>query len=340
MTNCSNTDPATGIANTIKPAALYAGEFRGRAEARSMIRTPIAGPSRCLNPCLSLCPSLYLSLCLGLCLGGQAAIASPAQPIRAEKSAAANTALTDNTAKPASEASADAPPTDTTPPRPFEAKMAFLRNGKPIGEAQFAFTVTGDEWTLRSSMRGTRGVAKFLGVEESSESHGRWIDGAPQPLNFRQTVEVAIKTIETRADFDWQAGTVLSVHEDGETTLPATPGLLDPVSVGLAVRAGLGQGEREWRLPMVDEDEIEVQHFRAVSDEALETGLGCLETVRVDKIRAPGSTRYTRTWYARDLAWVPVHVAHGKTDGDQMETRLVALSVAGETVSAGPACPG
>lgn len=226
------------------------------------------------------------------------------------------------------------------PPVPFEATLELLRNGKLIGESRFSLSVTGGDWVMRTESRGTRGLAKFLGVEESSESRGGWQHGAPRPVSFRQTVEVAIKTMETRADFDWDAGTVRSVHEDGEDTFPLQPGLLDPVSVGLAVRAGLAAGEREWRLPMVDEDEIEEQHFRAAGAEAIDTPLGCLQTERVDKIRGPQSTRYTRTWYARDLAWVPVQVAHGKTDGDRMESRLTSLVIDGEQIApTDAACP-
>lgn len=226
------------------------------------------------------------------------------------------------------------------PPVPFEATLELLRNGKLIGESRFSLSVTDGDWVMRSESRGTRGLAKFLGVEESSESRGGWEDGAPRPESFRQTVEVSFKTIETTADFDWDAGTVRSVHEDGENTFPLEPGLLDPVSVGLAVRAGLTMGEREWRLPMVDEDEIEEQHFRAAGAEAIETPLGCLQTERVDKIRGPQSTRYTQTWYARDLAWVPVQVAHGKTDGDRMESRLKSLIIDGsKIIPTGNPCP-
>ncbi len=224
------------------------------------------------------------------------------------------------------------------PPTPFVAEMEFLRNGKTIGSATFSLEVDGNDWVMRSSVEGTKGVAKFLGVEESSESRGGWADGAPRPESFLQRVKVSFKTIETRANFDWEAGQVLSVHKDGENLLETVPGLMDPVSVGLAIRKGLENGEREWRLPMVDEDEIEEQHFRAEGAESLDTPLGCFETERVDKIRRAGSTRYTQTWYARDLDWVPVYVAHGKTDGDRMESRLVSLTVDGEAVPAGATC--
>jgi hypothetical protein len=225
------------------------------------------------------------------------------------------------------------------PPVPFDARFEFLRNGKLVGESRFVFSVDGAQWRMTTDTRGTRGLARFLGLEESSESTGLWEDGAPVPQRFFQSVEVSFKTIETLAEFDWEAGKVRSVHDDGEDLLDLEPGVLDPVSVGLAVRAGLASGKTEWRLPLVDEDEIEEQQFRMAEEASIDTDLGCLATRRVDRIRGPESTRYTQTWYARDHAWVPVRVAHGKTDGDRMESRIVSLTVDGQEVAGGAPCP-
>lgn len=225
------------------------------------------------------------------------------------------------------------------PPSPFEAGFEFHRNGKLIGESRFRFDVEDGNWVMSTETEGTKGLARLLGLEESSESRGDWSDGGPRPLGFQQTVKVAVKNIETRADFDWEAGTVHSVHEDGETDLDLVPGVLDPVSAGLAIRAGLARNETEWRLTLVDEDELEEQLFRLAGSESLDTKLGCLETRRVDRIRGPESTRYTQTWYAVAHDWVPVKVAHGKTDGDRMESHLVSLELDGVPVERGAPCP-
>lgn len=224
-------------------------------------------------------------------------------------------------------------------PPAFEAKLEVLRNDKVIGEATFTFTTEGEDWVLTSRSEGTRGVAKFVGFEEQSESHGDWHDGGPRPLGFRQTYKATLVKRENTADFDWAAGTVHSVHKDGENHLELQPGVLDPAAIGLKIRAGLAAGQRDWELAIVDEDEIETQVYRAAGQEKLQTPIGCLVTERVDRIRGPQSTRYTQTWYARDLGWVPVQVAHGKTDGDRMETRLLSLDLDGEPVSNRGACP-
>ena len=48
---------------------------------------------------------------------------------------------------------------------------------------------------------------------------------------------------------------------------------------------------------MVDEDEIKEQQFRILESEWLETSLGCLETIPVERVRT-NSKRYTRAWHA------------------------------------------
>lgn len=231
-----------------------------------------------------------------------------------------------------------APPALARPPVAFDARFELLRNGKPLGESRFRFTVDGDRWRLSTETKGTRGLARFLGLEETSESHGTWVNDAPRPQHFSQTVDVSFRTVETRAEFDWAAGSVTSVHKDGTSVLDLEPGVLDPVSIGLKLRSELSTGAREWRFTVLDEDELEEQVYRVAEQTSLDTVLGCFETHRVDRVRRPDSTRYTRTWYAQDLAWVPVKVAHGKTDGNRMESRLVSLVVDGEAVSARPPC--
>lgn len=233
--------------------------------------------------------------------------------------------------------SLQAAPLLAAPPPQFEAKLELLRNGKPVGETTFRFTVEGERWTMASSTVGTAGMARLLGLDEESTSRGDWYDDTARTLSFDRRVK-AIKTWRWSAEFDWARGVVRSVHPDGETELPLEPGVVDETAIGLLIRAGLARGDEEWRLRVLDEDEIEDQVFRVVANERLTTPLGCMEARRVDKIRDPASKRYTRTWYAAEHSFVPVRFEHGKTDGDRMESRLVSLTVGGRPVAATPAC--
>jgi hypothetical protein len=89
---------------------------------------------------------------------------------------------------------------------------------------------------------------------------------------------------------------------------------------------------------LVDEDEVKLQEFRVLPKEMLETSLGCLETIPVERIRSSESTRYTRAWHAPALQYLTVRLEHGKTDGDQMEMRIAELQMAGQPYTPGMGC--
>lgn len=223
-------------------------------------------------------------------------------------------------------------------PASFEAEYELYRNGKQVGETRVRFSAAEERWTLESESEGTRGLARMLGLEERSRSEGRWQDGEPRPERFEQQVKAALKDRHTTADFNWNKGQVLSTHHEGETRLDLPEGAVDPGTVGLRLRLGLADGEQAWELPVVDEDEVETQRFEARTPERLDTGLGCMEVRRVERIRAPESRRYTHTFHATELDFIPVRVVHGKQEGDRMETRLTALTIDGQAVRPRPAC--
>lgn len=219
----------------------------------------------------------------------------------------------------------------------FEARLEVLRNGKVMGETVFTFTAAEGKWRMETQTRGTRGLARLIGLDEASFSEGDWQDGNARPLRFERTVK-AIKTIRWSADFDWAEGVVRTVHPDGESSLELQPGVIDETAIGLRVRAGLAQGEDDWHLLVVDEDEIEQQHFSVRAVERVQTALGCLDAHRVEKIRDPSSKRYTRTWYADDYDFVPVRIEHGKRGDDHMESRIIEITVDGKKVDRVPDC--
>lgn len=224
------------------------------------------------------------------------------------------------------------------PPPSFQASFELLRNGKPQGTAELTYTTEALDWRLNNSSKGTRGGARLLGFSEQTGSTGEWREGLPRPLHFQQNVRAALRDRNWEAEFDWTAAVVTLRNGDEESSREVTTDTLDPLSAGLRIRVGLGIGEDHWRFPMVDRDELDANEFRAGDEETIDTALGCLVTRRVEKVRAPESTRYTRTWYARDLGWAPVRGEHGKTGGNQIESRIVSLSVDGHAVTPRPAC--
>jgi len=219
----------------------------------------------------------------------------------------------------------------------FETRLELYRNDKLHGEMVFKLTTSNDRWTMQSSTEGTKGVASWLGLRESSVGEGDWYEGEARPLHYERNVRV-IKKMHWSADFDWEHGVVHTVYPDGESTLQLTPGMVDESAIGLRVRAGLKNGEDEWILDLVDEEKIEKAHFRTRSVERVQTALGCMTVHVVEKVRGEGNTRYTRTYYAAEHEFAPVLLEHGKYGGDHVEGRVMSLTVNGKAVAAEPDC--
>jgi hypothetical protein len=231
-------------------------------------------------------------------------------------------------------------------PPAFEGNYEIWRNDSHIGEATTRQLDDAAGWRLENHSLGTRGSARLLGFEEHTNSAGIWWKGQPSPIRFSLAVNTAVKDIGWTADFDWttdghtRSGVVTLRVDEDEVLFETTSHIQDPLSAGLRIRTGLMLGEDHWAFTLVDSDEVEVGEFRAFAEERIDTALGCLLTRRVEKVRAPDSKRYTRTWYAKDHGWAPVKVEHAKTGGNQMETRILSLEVDGQPITPSPRCAG
>ena len=219
----------------------------------------------------------------------------------------------------------------------FETRLELYRNGKLAGETMFKLDSNDGRWIMASETKSTRGLTSWIGLRENSTGEGDWHEGRPRPLRYDRNVK-AIVTMKWSADFDWANGIVRTEYPDGESTLELEPGVVDETALALTIRQGLKNGEDDWFLRQVDEDEIENAHFRVSAVKAVQTPLGCMRTHVVEKVRGAESKRYTRTYYADDHDFVPVLVEHGKQGDEHVEGRVIALTVDGKPVAAGPDC--
>lgn len=157
--------------------------------------------------------------------------------------------------------------------------------------------------------------------EAREESRFHWREERPVPQYYQYT-QSGIARRRERVDFDWTTLVATSSEDDESWELPLTAGVTDSLSFQLLLRQRLADGlVDELTVMVVDQDEIESQLYRVVGEEVVETGLGNLHTVRVERIRAPGSSRATTFWLAKD--WNFLLARFLQTNGQETETELV-----------------
>lgn len=228
----------------------------------------------------------------------------------------------------------------------YEARYAVYRNGKLAGKADFTVEKTEDgEWRIRSDAAGTHGMARLLRARDFEEAVGRLRDGRFWPQRFVHRTTVAGIDDEWTADFDWSKGEVRIAEGRERRTLDIDGYALDGLSLKVEMQrrlrsSGDGLSDEELLFHLVDDDEIKRQQFRLLETERLETSLGCLDTVPVERVRSSDSKRYTRAWHAPTLDFVTVRLEHGKIGGNHMEMRITELVLDGRPVRPRAGCTG
>jgi hypothetical protein len=165
-------------------------------------------------------------------------------------------------------------------------------------------------------------------VTESSEF--RWDGTQIEPLLYVYS-QTGLGRREEAIAFDWSALSALSTL-DGETwTLPLQEGVQDKLSYSQSIGYDLGvRGLTEITYRVADGDEVEEQVYRVSAQEVLETPLGALNTVKIERIRSGDSQRRTTVWLAVDWHYLLVQLEQVNSSGRETSLALEAATVNGE----------
>ncbi len=149
--------------------------------------------------------------------------------------------------------------------------------------------------------------------------------------SYRQT---GISSRKQSVRFEWQQGFASSSDDDETWQLPLSPGIVDKLNFQVQMRLLLKQpGVEELEVQLVNRDEIETHLYRITGSEIIETGLGRLDTLKVERVREPGSPRSTVFWLARDWHLLLVKFVQTEGTGSGTELLLEEATVAGQVVT-------
>ena len=83
----------------------------------------------------------------------------------------------------------------------------------------------------------------------------------------------------------------------------------------LALRDDVARGMKEPCYNVIDDNKVERYCFRVTGTESVDTALGKMEAVVVERVRKPQSPRYTRFWFAPSLDYSIAKLEHQEQKG-------------------------
>ncbi|MEO7917472.1 MAG: DUF3108 domain-containing protein [Dokdonella sp.] len=202
---------------------------------------------------------------------------------------------------------ATAAPTATGPAiKPFRADYVTMRDGKALGETRIEWSANADgSYTLRTTTRGTSGLAKLAGLDVSEESTVRWRDGLPETTKYDFKQDVAFSKRSRHADIDWTENRVSMKDNDKRASYETVPGMVDRHAVMLALANDLAHGNERYAYKVAMKDKVETFDYAKLDEKSIKVPAGDYTAVPMEQVRGP---RTSTIWFAERAGWIPVQI--------------------------------
>ena len=143
----------------------------------------------------------------------------------------------------------------------------------------------------------------------------QWRECAPRTLHYMHTFQGFRRERNYRMDFFWDPPRVSAVtnsdDDDPESVAYDIPSdTLDELTMLLKARCVINDAETDYQVTTAYGKRLRTHYIHVVGRETLDTPLGKLETIRIEKRRDQDSKRRTVFWLAPELDYLLVRARH------------------------------
>ncbi len=215
-----------------------------------------------------------------------------------------------------------------TPVDPFSLKFQVTRNGTALGVNTVELKQSKPGvWEFTGAIKGTDGLAVLAGATVNERSVLTAPKGAWEIYSSSLETKVAwrrdLKTIARQKD---GAGYLYKDHKKS-VTIPYQPGLLDQHSVTLALISDLQAGKGPtFKYQTIVKGKVETYTFRIAGEQILDTALGRMDAVKVERVRQTDNGKSTVIWFARNKNYLPVKFQDLNAKGDIIEMKIIIIN--------------
>ena len=205
----------------------------------------------------------------------------------------------------------------------FNAEYILKRNGITLGTSTRSLSTAKDGTFIYSSTTQATGIIAWFVKDHIDEYSKRIFDGKHiRPLQYVYNRHGGSKTREVKLHFDWQHNTVANTIDGDPWRMEIPPNAQDKLVYQLAIMYDLMNGKKDLDYKIADGGKLKDYAFEIQGEEVLNTALGRLKTVRIQRI---GDKRDTTVWCAPQLSYLPVRLEQQDTDGAELTMQLTSV---------------
>ena len=210
-----------------------------------------------------------------------------------------------------------------SPISPFKADYDLYYDDDKVGESSLQLSaLANQEWQFETRSQASLYLMNF---SDHEQSRFVWQNDRPKPLAFSKERKRPGKTEHVQQKFDWQTQTDSGTRGKKSWSTALLGETHDLQSHLLALQLDLRAGKRDVQYAVSKHGRVRVYHYKVTKEETLDTALGKLATVRVERIRDADDDRQTISWLAPSLDYIPVRIQQfegGELQGDMRIRKL------------------
>ena len=190
---------------------------------------------------------------------------------------------------------------------PYTAIYQAVYKNFPL-QATHRLEQAGDDWYFSSIASG------FFGqIEENSTF--TYTNAGISPLHYVYQRSVLGQERENELTYNQKDRVAAGKKGDKTFTVKLSGNELDQGTYILALRDDIARGVKDPCYDVIDDDHVEKYCFLMTGNETIDTALGKMDTVVVERVRKLQSPRYTRFWFAPSLDGSMVKLEHQEQKG-------------------------
>lgn len=206
--------------------------------------------------------------------------------------------------------------------KPFKATYTAEWKGMTAANSTVELRRAGPDTYSYSSVNTARGLFRMAFPDALTQvSTFRMVDGRVVPLKFTGTDE---KERPIDLTFDWDKKRVTGVAKEKTVDLELPDGTQDAMSLQIASVRNLASGKLQDSVWMIDANKLKEYQLHLEGNARIDTELGALDAL-IYTSRRPNSDRFTRTWVAPTLGYLPVRAESVR--GKKVEVTLLIQSI-------------